>query len=201
VGLSGIDGAGKGFLAARLASALADTGLRVACLSVDGWLNLPGTRFSSEHPAPHFYEHALRLDAMFADLVLPLSRHRTHRVVAQFTEETATAYRAHLYEFHDIDVVLLEGIFLFKRAYRAYFDLACWVDCTFETALERALTRAQEGLPPAETRAAYESIYFPAQRLHLERDDPRRSADLIVPNDPRLSPAIIASSQEPGVSA
>jgi uridine kinase len=200
VGLSGIDGAGKGFLADRLTSALAQRGLQVASLNVDGWLNLPGTRFSATNPAAHFYEHALRLDAMFTDLVLPLSRQRTHRLVTQWAEETATAYRERLYEFRDIDIVLLEGIFLFKRAYRSHFDLACWVACTFETALERALSRAQEGLPPAETRAAYETIYFPAQRLHFKRDEPCRSADLIIPNDPRLSLVTGPISDKCGVS-
>lgn len=188
VGLSGIDGAGKGFVAARLSVELDRLGLRVALLNVDGWLNLPSIRFSRVNPAEHFYVHALRLEAMFTDLVLPLCRYRTHRLVAPFAEETATRYREHLYEFHDIDVVLLEGIFIFKRAYRAHFDLAVWIDCTFDTALERALERTQEGLPPAETRAAYEAIYFPAQQLHFERDDPRQAADLTIPNDPRLRP-------------
>lgn len=188
VGLSGIDGAGKGFVAARLGTELERRGLRVAALNVDGWLNLPAVRFSRVNPAEHFYLHALRLDAMFAELVLPLRRHRAHRLVAQYAEEAAAAYREHLYVFHDIDVVLFEGIFIFKRAYRTHFDLAVWIDCTFDTALERALERAQEGLPPAETRAAYETTYFPAQRLHFERDDPRQSADLIVANDPRLRP-------------
>jgi uridine kinase len=41
-------------------------------------------------------------------------------------------------------------------------------------------------LPRDETIHAYQSIYFPAQEIHFARDDPRRSADLIVPNDPRL---------------
>ena len=189
VGLSGIDGAGKGFVASRLRDALERIGLRVASLNVDGWLSLPSKRFARVNPAEHFYVHALRLDDLFTDLVLPLCRRRTHCLVAPFAEETATTYREHVYDFRDIDVVLLEGIFIFKRAYRAHFDLAVWVDCTFETALARALERAQEGLPPAETRAAYETIYFPAQRLHFERDDPRASADLTLANDPRLPPA------------
>jgi uridine kinase len=77
----------------------------------------------------------------------------------------------------------LQGIFLFKQAYRSLFDLAIWVDCTFATALARALQRAQEGLPLAETIAAYETIYFPAQRIHLDQDNPRGSADLILDND------------------
>jgi uridine kinase len=186
VGMSGIDGAGKGYLAGRLHARLAQAGLRVATLNVDGWLNLPAVRFSPIRPGEHFYHHALRLDAMFAELVLPLRRSRGIRLVAPYAEERATAYREHLYQYRNVNVVLVEGIFIFKRAYRSHFDLAIWIECTPETALDRALVRAQEGLPPAETRRAYETIYFPAQRLHLDLDDPAGGADAIIPNDPRL---------------
>lgn len=98
-------------------------------------------------------------------------------------------------------MVLLEGISIYKRAYRHHFDLAVWIDCTFDTALERALQRAQEGLAPADTIAAYETIYFPAQRLHCERDEPRASADITLPNDPRLLPLGELISDTPVVSA
>ena len=188
VGISGIDGSGKGYLAGRLHARLTQAGLRVAPLNVDGWLNLPGVRFSRTRPGEHFYHHALRLEQMFARLVLPLRRRRSIDIVAPHAEETATAYRDRRYAFHDVDVVLVEGIFLYKREYRPHFDMAVWIDCTFETALERALLRAQEGLPPEETRQAYHAIYFPAQRLHLERDDPRNGADAVLLNDPRLAP-------------
>jgi uridine kinase len=123
---------------------------------------------------------------LFARLVLPLRDRRTLRLEAHYAEETATAYRKHVYDFADVDVILLEGIFLLKREYRDHFDLSVWLDCTFETALERALSRGQEGLPPAETVRAYETIYFPAQRIHFERDDPRAAASQVIPNDPRL---------------
>jgi uridine kinase len=189
VGISGIDGSGKGFVATRFRDRLELLDLRVALLNVDGWLNLPSVRFSRTDPGGHFYRHALRLEEMFARLILPLRDRRTHRLEAEYAEETASAYRPHVYAFHDVDVVLLEGIFIYKRAHRPHFDLAFWIDCTFETALERALRRAQEGLPPAQTIEAYRSIYFPAQRLHHERDQPRRTADEIITNDPRLGSA------------
>lgn len=192
VGISGIDGAGKGYLAGRLHARLAHAGLRVALLNVDGWLNLPAVRFG-EPPGEHFYHHALRLAEMFRRLVLPLRATRGIRLEMSYAEETATAYRDHRYEFREVDVVLVEGIFLFKRAFRAHFDLAVWIDCTFESALERALVRAQEGLPPSETVRAYRSIYFPAQRIHLERDDPRGSADGVLVNDLRLQPLLTGS--------
>jgi pantothenate kinase-related protein Tda10 len=40
VGISGIDGSGKGFIATRVRDRLERLDLRVALLNVDGWLNL-----------------------------------------------------------------------------------------------------------------------------------------------------------------
>ena len=183
VGITGIDGAGKGYLSARIADALRAHGLRIAFINADGWLNLPAVRFGPDNPAEHFYWHALRLDDMFDQLVLPLRDRRSQRLTMDFAEETATAYRPHTYAFDDVDVIVLEGIYLLNRAYRDHFDLSLWVDCSFETALARAIARGQEGLPPENTVHAYERIYFPAQRIHFERDDPRSAASLIIPND------------------
>ncbi len=119
--------------------------------------------------------------------MLPLKENRSVRLEADFTEETATAYRTHLYNFADVDVAVVEAIFLFKPEFRRHFDLAAWIDCTFESALERALGRGQEGLPPAETIRAYRELYFPAHEIHIRQDCPRDSADIILVNDPRLS--------------
>lgn len=150
---------------------------------MDGWLNLPAVRFSPSDPAAHFYRHALRLDDMFAQLVLPLRDRRSYRVTIDFAEETATAYRPHTYAFEDVDVIVLEGIYLLKRAYQKHYDLSCWIDCSFETALARAIARGQEGLPAEDTVHAYETIYFPAQRIHFEQDDPRSAATFVIAND------------------
>jgi uridine kinase len=82
-----------------------------------------------------------------------------------------------------VDVILLEGIYLLKEAYRQLYDLSIWIECSFETALKRAVARAQEGLTPAETIRAYQTFYFPAQRLHFEFDAPMRAADIVLRND------------------
>jgi uridine kinase len=187
-GVTGIDGSGKGYLADRIAARLREQEVRVAVVNVDGWLNLPSKRFSPMNPAEHFYAHAIRFEELFARLILPLKDRRSHRLVAELADATdAEVYRRHAYEFEDIDVILLEGIFLLKRAHRHHLDLSFWIDCTFETALERALARAQEGLPPDDTVRDYETVYFPAQRIHLERDVPRAFATAVLNNDPRIS--------------
>jgi uridine kinase len=182
IAISGIDGSGKGYVAARLADRLTDKGHQVAVIAADGWLNLPHVRFGDDEPGAHFYAHAFRFEEMFSCLIDPLVRHGGVRLLADFTEETASTYREHLYSFEGVDVVLLEGIFLFKRELQQRYDLRLWIDCSFETALERAIARSQEGLAPSATIAAYERIYFPAEGLHFERDAPRDVADLIYAN-------------------
>lgn len=180
VGISGIDASGKGFVTAKTAEKL--KGLNAAVVNVDGWLNLPHVRFDRERPAENFYENALRLDEMFESLVLPLKQKRSVNMPMDYAEETATEFRRHNYPFNDIDIILLEGIFIFEQKYIDHFDLKIWIDCTFDTALRRAISRGQEGLAREETIRAYETIYFPAQRLHFERDNPKASADIILDN-------------------
>jgi uridine kinase len=183
VAISGIDAAGKGFVTSRIAESLEKRGIKPAVITADGWLNLPHVRFGPRDPAANFYEHAIRFDQMFEQLVLPLRDHRSINLEADLTEETATTFRKHRYDFRGIDVILLEGIFLLKPAYRFYYDLSLWIDCSFATALQRAITRCQEKLPPRETITAFQTIYFPAQRIHLASDDPLASADVIFRND------------------
>ena len=183
VGLSGIDGSGKGYLAGQIEAHLAQHAVAAAILHLDGWLNLPQKRFSKAAPAENFYENAIRFDEFFSQLVMPLRDGRSVRLVADFVAEAASQYRKEVYDFKNVSVIVVEGIFLFKPQYRELFDLTVWIDCSYPTALARAIERGQEGLSPAKTISAYETIYFPAQRIHLTQDKPRENADLILAND------------------
>jgi uridine kinase len=192
VSVSGIDGSGKGYVTELIISRLRGRHVQAVAINADGWLNLPSRRFDPARPAEHFYENGLRLDEMFRQLVLPLRARRSLRLVADLADATGReGYRRHAYEYEDVDVIVLEGIFLLKRRYRGHYDLSFWVDCTLETALERALRRGQEGLPTEETARDYQTTYFPAQRLHIERDAPRAAATAVIVNDGRISrPAV-----------
>ena len=187
VGLSGIDGNGKGYLARHIATALRSRGFTVASLAADDWAAAPEQRFDPNRPAEHFYEHGFRFEEMFRDLILPLKSQRSRRLEALRSNESQSALHPHVFEFHNVDIILLEGIFLLKREYREHFDLTIWVDCSFETAMKRAVQRAQEGLPPDETFRAYETIFFPAQHLHFRRENPHAAADFIINNDQALT--------------
>lgn len=183
VGISGIDASGKGHTTREIEVALQEQGIRAANINIDGWLNLPSIRYNDETPAQTFFEKGIRFDEMFEQLVLPLKRDRSIYLKTPQLHETDTEYYEGIFDFREIDVILLEGVFLFQPKFLSYFDLKCWVDCSFETAMARAIARGQEGLPPAETVAAFNRIYFPAQRIHFDRDAPQKVADLIIDND------------------
>lgn len=183
IGISGIDASGKGYIAGQIADQVRSAGYNTALINIDGWLNLPHVRFHDDDLPGNFYRNAVRFNEMFESLVLPLKRDRSIRLTADFAEETGKEFRKHNYRFEDVDIILLEGIFLFKRELADLFDLKIWIDCSFETALDRAIERSQEGLSPAETIKAYEMIYFPAQRMHFEMDDPKAVTDLTFDNN------------------
>ena len=184
--VSGIDPSGKGYFTERLVGALQAKGVSAVAINVDAWLNID--RFDASNPAEHYYRHAIRHEAMFAQMVLPLRDTRSLRIEMDYADETATEYRRRVYEFVDVDVIALEGIYLLKRAFQDHYDLSIWIECSFDTALERAISRAQEGLPPEETIRAYGKIYFPAQEIHFQRDNPKAEATMIINNDVRLGP-------------
>jgi uridine kinase len=183
VGISGIDASGKGYVTEKLKRSIDQA---VAVINVDQWLNIPAVRFTNQpgaDPGRHFYENAIRFDEMLAMLVLPLKLNRSVNITADYAEETAEELRPRQYLFNDVAIILLDGIFLFKRQMIHHFDLKIWVECSFENALRRAVSRRQESLSPEETIRAYEGNYFPAQRVHFQLDQPQITADLIIDNN------------------
>ena len=184
-GVSGIDGSGKGHVGRLLDEGLRERGCRSHLIGIDGWLQPPSLRFSEIDPARHFYERAFRFDEMQRQLFDPLSATGSLSLKALHSApDLREEMTEHHYHIQDAEVILFEGIFLFQP--RFAFDYRIWVECSFETALERALARNQEGQPPEAIRADYERIYHAAQRLHLAQDEPRRRCDFIYLNDERI---------------
>jgi len=128
---------------------------------------------SQTEPARHFYESGLLLDAMWEDVVLPLREtRRVHRSIDACDATNAERYIPLRFDHEGIDVLLLEGIFLFKKQYQNRFDLRVWIDCSFETAMRRAIRINQERMAESEIQRDYDVIYYPAQRLHFEKIGP-----------------------------
>ena len=95
----------------------------------------------------------------------------------------ADIYYPLLYDHPAPDILLVEGILLFKKEYLSLYDLRIWIDCSFETGIRRAIRRNSEKLPEEQLIHDYLTFYYAAQRLHFERDAPQQAADIIFNND------------------
>lgn len=184
IAVSGIDGSGKSYISSKLVAELNLQGIQAVSINIDPWLTLPEQRFNSNNPGKHFYHHAFMFEDLFQQLVLPLREKRSFYLKTTLTGQFGTPF-TQVYDFQDVDVIVLEGIFLLKRSLLHYYDYKLWVECSFETALERALQRNQEDLPPQEIIRDYHTIYFPAEEFHLAMDDPKSIADAVYINDAR----------------
>lgn len=182
VAVSGIDGSGKGYITKKLVAELNLQGVQAISINIDPWLTLPKQRFNAEKPAEHFYHHAFMFEDLFQRLVLPLQQHRSLYLQATLTGQFGTPF-TQVYDFQNVDVIVLEGIFLLKRSLLQHYDFKVWIECSFETALRRALQRNQEDLPPNEIIRDYQTIYFPAEKFHFAVDEPKLAADWIYAND------------------
>ncbi|MGH9794702.1 MAG: uridine kinase [Candidatus Acidiferrales bacterium] len=189
-GISGIDGSGKSTLAAKLEAALRSEGVRVALLGIDDWHNPPAVRFGDPDPGLRFFEKGLRFADLLEQVLLPLRAHGSIEVTADVMQTQDREPRRKTFSFRSIDLILFEGVFVFQRELQPLFDLAVWVECSFETALQRALARNMEGLSESELLRDYHTIYYPAQRYHIQRDNPLEFAQLIFAADEDSTPAM-----------
>lgn len=184
--VSGIDGSGKGYISEKLSAHIRNMGLSCALIGTDGWLQPPSKRFSEHAPGRHFYECGFRFDEMQKQLYEPLCSSGSIDFIAKHSDPTDTEEMVNYhYQIHQSDVIIFEGIFLLQD--RFTYDYSVWIECSYDTALDRALKRNQEGLSKARIKSDYHNIYFAAQRIHIENDDPRGRCDFILLNDDLLS--------------
>lgn len=185
VGISGIDGSGKGYIGNKLYDQLIADNVKCELIGIDGWLEPPSLRFSKDNPAEHFYRNAFRFEEMNQKLLKPLQeKGKVHFIAQHSAPDNSEDLIDFLYDIKDVEIIIVEGIFLFQEPFN--FDYNVWVECSFDTAFERALIRNQEGLSEDKLYEDYYTTYFPAQKIHFEKDIPKKKADFIIVNDYRL---------------
>ena len=183
VAISGIDASGKGYITSLLKSELEKRGYHVANINIDPWQSPISIRLRKENAAANVYENIFRWNDFFEQLVFPLQRNKMIYLETQGIRSDADVYYPLIYDYKKIDILLIEGILLFKKKYVSYYDLKIWVDCSFETGLQRAIERNVEKLDKERLIYDYETYYYATQRLHFEIDNPQQAVDVIFYND------------------
>jgi uridine kinase len=182
VGISGIDASGKGYIGKLLQEQLEKKGYKVANINTDPWQNPLPVRLQKENPAENVYENIFRWNDFFEQLIFPLQKNKSIYLETEGIHTHSDEYYPLIYDFNDIDILLIEGILLFKKKYLSYYDYRIWIDCSFETGLKRAIKRNVEKLDEESLILDYQIFYYAAQQLHFEKDNPQDAANIIFVN-------------------
>ena len=80
----------------------------------------------------------------------------------------------------DSNLVIAEGVFLFKRELAEMWNLKIWLEMSTSESTERGAIRDADLFGGSDkARAEYELRFVPAHTYHLERDRPQEAADIV----------------------
>ena len=195
VGIDGVDGAGKTWLADELAPVLAAHGVPVIRASVDGFHHPRALRYRRGRRSPRgFYEDSYNHDVLHTALLEPLAPDgsRAYRT-AVFDWRTDGVVVEPTLQAPEDAVLVFDGIFLHRPELRAAWDFSIFVDVTFETSLRRNLIRyeAEHGRVDAMVAEDFHTRYAPGQRLYLDACHPRSLASVVIDNNDLASPRFV----------
>jgi|GEM_PF-570598 len=188
VGISGIDCSGKSTLAKRISQVLTQHGIRCVSISGDDFLLEQKLRNSNPDQAVGYYYESFDYERLFLDVLAPARRHLCFRRRIPESDLLNDSVNEVVLRVHGPCVVLVEGVFLFKRSLPEVFDYKVWIDLSFDDGLARALRRPRDILhygSEEKIRDRYVRRLYRGQRLHLELDRPAEQCQALVRADSR----------------
>ena len=182
VGIDGIDAAGKTTLANELASILTESGRAVICASIDGFHNPRQVRYRRGPYSPEGYYYDSfnyeLLQEVLLDPLGPAGNRRYRRDAFDFKRDRET--RSEELTAGDTDILIFEGVFLFRPELVHEWDIKIFIDIDFQTCLDRALKRDIDLLGNrTEILRRYRERYIPGQQIYFASANPKSKADMI----------------------
>ncbi|MCY6372622.1 DUF1349 domain-containing protein [Clostridium ganghwense] len=147
IGISGISLSGKTTFAKEIQNKLENDNYKVQVISLVENENIIKASFNYKNPSKYYYENAFNFN----------------KVKEQIDEC-----------FKSNDIVIVEGLLLFKNTVKINFNVKVWIDCTFTTSINRA---------PMDKKNLCEDFYMWLHRQHFSIDNPKKEVDIVIKND------------------
>ncbi|GLS90414.1 hypothetical protein GCM10007916_14810 [Psychromonas marina] len=174
VAISGIEGGGKRELTEKVADALRLAGISVAIVHTVDWEAAQNVRFNVMNSPQEYYLNAYRLDDMVEQLILPLKLFG--KVKTSVTLKNVLNPRTTHYNLENIDIILIEGVYLLQSAYLALYDYTIWVKSDFDAAFARLNNQFEIQQSHQTLLSLFEGLIKPAAQYHIYTDDPQGNA-------------------------
>jgi uridine kinase len=177
IAISGIEGGGKRALSDKIANALTLEGVRVAVIHSDDWEAAESVRFNIMNSPEEYYLNAYRFDEMFEQLVLPLKLFGS--IKTSVTLDDVSNPRTVEYNFQDIEIIIIEGVYLLQESYVDLYDYTCWVESDYDAAFARLVGQNNVEQSQQALVNLFELLIKPAGQYHISTDNPQSHANSI----------------------
>jgi uridine kinase len=124
-----------------------------------------------------YYLNAYRFDEMVEQLILPLKLFGS--IKTSVTLNDVMNPRTVEYDFQDIDIIIIEGVYLLQEAYIELYDYTCWVESDYSAAFARLAGQANIEQSQEALVNLYEQLIKPAGQYHIYTDNPQGHANSI----------------------
>ncbi|UCC17313.1 MAG: hypothetical protein JSU58_01860, partial [Dehalococcoidales bacterium] len=176
LGITGIDASGKTKFTDRLDNFLSDKAYPVQKIHIDDFHNPINIRYSGENDADNYFNLSFNIDTIIDELLIPSREYGTLSTELTVLDlETDSFRNKRSYSISPDTIVLIEGVFLFRKELSPYIDYYVYLEISFEECLKRGLARGGE-------EKRYHTKYIPAQEKHLAEYPPSEHADIIIDN-------------------
>lgn len=172
---------------------LADRGRSTQLVHADDFTSPRAVRYAGPDEALNFYERNIDFGRLLSSVIEPSRRGGRWEVELDVIDVASDRFveRRH-YTADAATVVVVEGVLLFRRELRRYFDLRLYVAIDDETALRRAPARFG-AWPPEEAIRRMREKYLPGHRLYVAGHEPEATADVVVANDEPDRPRVVCA--------
>jgi uridine kinase len=193
VGINGVDASGKTYLADELANVIRGKGIIRA--SIDGFHHPREIRYRKGRNSPEgYYKDSFDNQAFIEKLLEPLgpSGNLIYQTVA-FDHKTNSHIEVPHKQAMPDDILILDGIFLFRPELQSFWDLKIFIDVPFLISVQRAVERDGKEREQEEMKMQHER-YMPGQELYFAEANPKQQAHVIIGNADFLNPSIVVQN-------
>jgi phosphoglycolate phosphatase-like HAD superfamily hydrolase/uridine kinase len=186
IGINGIDCSGKTAFANGLETFIKNKGVPTQYIGMDDFHNPREVRYSGKDQADNYFNKSFNTSLLVEKLLKPAKESgRVSAKLILLDLETDKANIEKEYTITPDTVVIIEGVFLFRKELAPYLHYKVYLDIPFEESKRRAVTR-----DPAATILKYDQKYLPAQEKYIRQYTPSSIADLVIDNTDWRRPAI-----------
>jgi uridine kinase len=178
VGVNGIDCSGKTTFAKALEGYLKTKGHPTQIIAIDDFLNPKTIRYSGSNPADNYYNKSFNTKKLIEKLLKPISEKINVAARLKSVDPKTDKYNVlKRYIINADTIVILEGVFIYKKDTAPYIDYKIYLDVPFGECLNRAIARDS-----AEIYTRYDAKYLPAQDKYIKECAPASQSDLVIDN-------------------